>query len=407
MGCSNSSNAGAGAAGLGNGGTTASSGGSGNSSSGGSGNSTTGGAGGSGNASSGGSGTGGIVNAGDKSAKGLAAKLGRTNHFLIGMGNDNDGNNQGTQTFSTLGVTMDLHYLYITAGWSNWVGGGGFVDPIIDTAESHGTTPMVTYYGFDDGSVSELADTAHVQQFWDETAILFQHIAAKNKPILVHFNPDFWGFIQFANAPNGNTAYPAPVKINSRCTDLPDTIAGFGKCIVRMARQIAPKAIIGFHASAWYGWDSGTSVGNFLKACGAGDTDVIVVETSDRDAGCFEAKWPNDGRCAGGCTGCYWPDATYTQHLNWVKTVSQTIGVPALWWQTPFGVPSTTPGGTQDHWRDNRVQYFFGHIANLIAAGGVGAVFGTGAGGQTYITTDNNQFKNAVQAYFAAPTPLP
>jgi hypothetical protein len=42
-----------------------------------------------------------------------------------------------------------------------------------------------------------------------------------------------------------------------------------------------------------------------------------------------------------------------------------------------------------------------------IVAGGLGAAFGVGAGNQTYINTDGNQFRDAVSNYFAAPTMLP
>jgi hypothetical protein len=77
-----------------------------------------------------------------------------------------------------------------------------------------------------------------------------------------------------------------------------------------------------------------------------------------------------------------------------------------MWWQVPFGVPSTTPGGTSGKYRDNRVHYMFSHVPDFIAAGGVGSVWGTGAANQTYITTDGDQFKNAVSAYFANPTAL-
>ena len=78
-----------------------------------------------------------------------------------------------------------------------------------------------------------------------------------------------------------------------------------------------------------------------------------------------------------------------------------------MWWQIPFGVPSDTPGGTAGHYRDNRVHYIFGHIDEFVAAGGLGVAFGTGAGNQTYLTTDGDQFKSAVTGYFAAPVSLP
>jgi hypothetical protein len=48
----------------------------------------------------------------------------------------------------------------------------------------------------------------------------------------------------------------------------------------------------------------------------------------------------------------------------------------------------------------------FSHVDEFIAAGGVGAVFGTGAGNQTDITTDGDQFKRAVTKYYQAPTAL-
>ena len=78
-----------------------------------------------------------------------------------------------------------------------------------------------------------------------------------------------------------------------------------------------------------------------------------------------------------------------------------------MWWQLPLGAPSDSCGGTTGHYRDNRVHHFFGHVDELIAAGGVGAVWGTGAGEQTFIDSDGNQFHDAVSAYFASPVALP
>jgi hypothetical protein len=93
--------------------------------------------------------------------------------------------------------------------------------------------------------------------------------------------------------------------------------------------------------------------------------------------------------------------------LEFSKQISEGLKKPMIWWQTPFGVPSDTPGGTAGHYRDNRVHYVFSHIDEYVAAGGLGCVFGTGAENQTYITTDGGQFQDAVTGYFAAPTPLP
>jgi hypothetical protein len=95
------------------------------------------------------------------------------------------------------------------------------------------------------------------------------------------------------------------------------------------------------------------------------------------------------------------------RHLDWAKAIGDGVGKPIVWWQVPFGVPSATPGGTSGHYRDNRVHYIFSHIGEFVAAGGLGVTFGVGAGNQTYITTDGDQFKSAVTSYFAAPVTLP
>jgi hypothetical protein len=109
--------------------------------------------------------------------------------------------------------------------------------------------------------------------------------------------------------------------------------------------------------------------------------------------------------------GVYWDESNATSpnfHDNqaWVKTMTQGLGMPMMWWQVPFGVPSTTKGGTSGHYRDNRVHYMFSHVQEFIDAGGIGAVFGAGAANQTTPTTDGDQFKNAVAGYFAKPVAL-
>jgi hypothetical protein len=70
-------------------------------------------------------------------------------------------------------------------------------------------------------------------------------------------------------------------------------------------------------------------------------------------------------------------------------------------------VPSTAPGGTPGHFRDNKVHYLFSHVQEFVDAGGLGAAFGTGAEDQTFVTTDGGQLDKAVKAYYAAPVALP
>ena len=78
-----------------------------------------------------------------------------------------------------------------------------------------------------------------------------------------------------------------------------------------------------------------------------------------------------------------------------------------VWWQIPEGVPSSTPGGTDYHYRDNRVHYFLTHPDQLTAVGGLGVVFSGGEIHQTNITTDGGQFQQLDNAYLNSPAVLP
>lgn len=348
----------------------------------------------------------------------VAIKLGRAPNFLIGMGNDLAGADQGynhnLDGAYVLGAPLDLHYAYLVGlpgagGWPDWNTNGSFVNIMTDTAAAHGIVPMFTLYAmaaWGEANVAVLTDDAYMGPYWDGAKLLFERLALFDNPALVHFEPDWWGYAQ---QQSGGDPSALPARVGSLapdCAGLPETVGGMGRCLTRLARTYSPKVVIGFHASRWAGSPEDTAA--FLLAIGAGETDVVVVETLDRDAGCFEEQGPECTRDDG---PWYWDETNQTspnfhEHLAWAKAISDGTGKPLLWWQMPFGVPSDVPGGEPGRYRDNRVRYLFQHIDEFVAAGGVGAVFGTGAGGQTYITTDGDQFKDAVGIYFTEPFPL-
>jgi hypothetical protein len=389
----------------GQGGTAGSSGTSGKGGSGGT--TPTGGTGGTGGSSGSGS--------GKSSAADVARKLGRAPNFLIGMGNDlnNDHSQDGAYT---LGVTMDMHYAYLVGlpgegGWPDWNADGSFVNILTDSADAHGTTPMFSVYGMaahGEANAAVLADPGYMGPYWEQMALLFERLAVFDKPAIVHLEPDFWGFQQ---GQSGGNAAGVRVLIHDHvegCDDQPETLVGLGKCIVQLARTISPKVVLGFHVSRWSGAASGTV--EFLRSVGAAEADFVAIDMLDRDAGCFEAH--TDPACQRNDGPWYWDETNQTspnfhEFLAYSKEISDGLGKPIIWWQIPFGVPSDTPGGTSGHYRDNRVRYIFSHIDEFIAAGGLGAAFGVGAGNQTYIDSDGDQFKDAVSAYYANPFALP
>jgi hypothetical protein len=85
-------------------------------------------------------------------------------------------------------------------------------------------------------------------------------------------------------------------------------------------------------------------------------------------------------------------------------------------WQIPLGnTVMRAENNTNDHYQDNRVDYFFGgnaampesmppvavpaHWSQLAAAHVIGVAFGGGAGGQTGADTDGNNLITKTAAY--------
>jgi len=353
------------------------------------------------------------------SAAELAVLIGRPPNFLIGMGNDlaNDHNQDGA---FRLGTTLDLHYAYLSAylnadkswgSWKDWNAEGSFVNIITDTADAHGVVPMLSLYSMaaaGDGVLAGLSSDVFEKGYWGDVKLLFQRIGIFGKPTLVHFEPDFWAYAEQQSHEDPTTIKVA-LKANAPdCAELSEDLVGMGFCIIKLARMYAPKALIGFHASQWANGDPAATAA-FLKKVGADRTDVIFADLLDRDAGCFEAKV--DPNCQRGGE-FYWDESNtkspnFHEYIAWSKSISSGVGRPMVWWQIPFGVPSDTPGGTADHYRDNRVHYIFSHIQEFVDAGGLAATFGTGTSNQTTPDSDGGEFKDAVAKYFKAPVPLP
>ncbi len=349
-----------------------------------------------------------------KPAAALAMRLRGNNHFLVGLGSDLAPDHDRDGAFR-LGPTLDLHYAYLVGlqgggGWPDWNPNGSFVDIITSSANRHGTTPMFTLYAMaawgEDKEMAALTHDDFMRPYWAGARLLFQRLGASDKPSVVHLEPDFWAYAQQASRDGTHAVHVK--NLVSECAGLTDDLRGMAGCLLQLARRYAPRTAVGFHASRWAGTPASTV--RFFRAIGADKADFVATDMLDRDAGCYEAR--TDPQCQAEQRDPYWDESNTTspnfhQMLAWAKQIHDGVGLPILWWQMPLGVPSSTPGGTSGHYRDNRVRYLFSHVAEFIDAGSVGAVFGTGAEHQTTIDTDGGQFKAAVTSYFANPVPLP
>ena len=347
-------------------------------------------------------------------AAAIAARLGRPSRLLIGLG---EGNSSGQ--IKTQGLRIDFYDRYLTdnsgGSWINYNSpAGAYVDIVAATADKLGAVPMFTLYQMavnGDGNLSMLGNAAQMQTYWQHVVLLFDRLAAYGKPAVVNLEPDFWGYAE-QQAPGGDPRQLfAYVNLTPDCASLPNSVAGVGTCLLQIARAHAPKAVVGFPPSNF--GNSDAQIVAFMTAVGAARADLMIMQTLDRDAGCFE-RIPQPSYCLRGGTGWYWDETNATHpnfkdHFATAKAWRAGIGnLPILWWQTPMGAPAdTAAGGSSRHFRDNRAHYFLSHPAQLTAIGGLGVVFSAGETHQARISSDGLQFQSLLNAYLAAPAPLP
>jgi len=294
---------------------------------------------------------------------------------------------------------------------------GGYARGFFGTAVTNSEFPMITYYqvlpasGAGEGApeVAATNDVAFMQRYIADWRFLLDQVAGLH--VFLHIEPDFWGYAEQVNS--DPHAIPAAVaSANSECSGFENSIAGLGRCMIDMVRRHAPSALVGLHGSGWAtkvdalqnrstSFDvsgEAAKLGAFLSECGATDSDYVVVDASDRDAAWYESQGQDR-----------WWDATnatlpnFHQAFAWAKALAERVGKPIVWWQLPVGNMSL--GNTNQHWQDNRVDYFFDHMDEVAAAHGVAALFGAGDGNQTTPETDGGHLVSRVKAYAAAPTP--
>jgi hypothetical protein len=375
------------------------------------------------------------------------AKAGIADHLLVGYAGDLP---------ATSYADLDIHYQYIagvlapdpacldagrakaagcgTAWWGTWqwdqVPPGQFVRDFVSGWTSAGLTPMLTYYvilpaaqqrlGIVEGTpeVTTAATSAtFMTAYLADFRFLLKQVGTAR--VIIHVEPDFWGYAQHAARAASTDAHGLPAAVATAnptdCAGVENSIAGLGQCLVKMARSYAPNALVSLHGSAWAsGFDcvsntdprldvaaEAVKTADFLAACGAG-ADLVVVDISDRDAGWYQRQSPPRDS---------WLDAhdavlpTFAQAFAWSRALSDRLGKPALWWQVPLGnayVANSCDANGVGAYQDNKLDYFFDHPERVAASGAIGVAFGAGAACQTTPSTDRGRLQSRARALAAA-----
>jgi hypothetical protein len=284
------------------------------------------------------------------------------------------------------------------SGWSTWNPDGSFVTRYVAESRPAGVVPVFSYYmllqskpgGGDElhADLSNLRNAATMKAYWADLRLFFARAAGKS-PVVLHVEPDLWGYVEQAARADEASTVPAVVPDGR-----PQTAAGFAQEIVALRDRLAPNVILAYHLSGWgtrhdivYEKPPDATVrayatrsARFYRSLGA-RFDLSFEDFSDRDAG-FYAKVEGNPKT-------WFRPADFHRHLLYAQTFVRLAGIRMAAWQIPLGnTLMRAMDNTWGHYQDNRVQWLLGaqgraHLRAYAAAGFVAFLFGGGADGTT------------------------
>lgn len=314
----------------------------------------------------------------------------------------------------TGGATWDARYQYLTGGvnfavpnnWTTWNSPPGqFATNYINESVSNGYLPVFTYYQIypsypavgtseAEKDYNNLNNPSTMNAYFADFKLLLDRIRLSGQRVLVHVEPDLWGFLQ-KRSTNPQTISAAVASSGySDVAAYPNTVAGFAKALVGLRDKYAPGAILAYHISPWasLAGDVASNTSSSFDVTGAAQEtagfynqtganfDLLFYDISDRDAGYYASQ---------GQLNRWW-DTSNTSFPNFdrfnqfVSIVTAQTGKRGIIWQVPIGnTLYRSVNNTSHHWQDNRVQYYLGpdnnsELQELADAGIIGLLFGAG-----------------------------
>jgi len=340
---------------------------------------------------------------------------------------------QGDTWMPQSGVAWDYRWQYLAGGvntnhgWETWNPNGTFALNYANEADQHGYIPMFPYYELfqSDGdcngcpenqkNLTNLNTPGVMRAYFQNFALLMQRlgpgtqagIKGFGKTAVVNVEPDFSGGYTVQAVDNGvcfafcdgrgnDPALLRAAVARSGFADVagyPDTYAGFTQALAHLRDLYAPNVLLGYEVSPWATGDDigsdpnpnidaaalGQEVGIFLSK--VGPHELLFNDPLDRDAGQYKAQF-NQDRWWDRLNVKFPNFARWEQFLHATSVADQNR--PVLLWQVPVGNQYfLSENNTDGHFQDNRVEYIFGHIPELIQAGIIGALLGPGNAGNT------------------------
>lgn len=302
-----------------------------------------------------------------------------------------------------------LRYHYLSGGvrtgrsWTSWTkGDGSFVTGFVEDSAAHGFLPVFSLYHLREsapgnameesaGILANLRDAETMNAYWADARTFFERAGATGKRIVLHLEPDIWGYLQRA----GET----------------QLASSFATQFKKLRDELAPNVLLAYHLSTWgTGEDPvfsdpsdaridelAQSSASFFQATGA-KADLVFAEFADRDSGYREAV---DGDGGAG----HWDEGDFVRNARYLARFSSLTSRRVVLWQIPLG-NSELPN-RDGAWRDNKVESLLAGAGGSALrrryadAGVIGLLFGAALPRMTTPASDGGLLERLAAAYYA------
>ncbi|MER6421764.1 RICIN domain-containing protein [Streptomyces sp. NPDC001137] len=245
------------------------------------------------------------------------------------------------------------------------------------------------------GEVKAINRTDLLTRYLNDYRFFLQKIGKTQAAI--DLEPDFWGYVRSLGDPH---QVPAQVKSANPtdCGSQENSATGLAQCLISMAHKYAPNTEAGMHLSC-FDWETNTQACvKSYESFGAKNADFLATDVSDRDAGWYAQP-------AHGGSDHFWNDQKAAATMKFYKTMAESVGKPVVLWQIPVG--NMAQNNTLNHYKDDKVDWFFSHMDQVADAHIAGLFFGPGQQEQTTVESDGGNLINKVIAYHnSGGTPL-
>jgi hypothetical protein len=297
----------------------------------------------------------------------------------------------------------------VPGGWATWNPNGSFVTYYTQESIDNGLTPVFTYYQMrqsapnssqndGDADYNNLQNQGTMAAYYNDLKLFFQRAGSyPNTMIVLHVEPDLWGFLEQRSTGDDAAGVPAQVASTgvAEVAGLPNNVSGFARAVIHLRDLYAPNVVLGYHLSVWGTSNDilysdpdnmtvtnlATRAANFYLSLQA-PFDIAFSEFSDRDAAFKQYVYGDQG-------ASWWSAGDFSRNELFIGRFVSVTHKRMVFWQIPGGTTRMlAQNNTWDHYQDNKVEWLLDdpgrpNMNAYAQAGVVAFLFGRGADGAT------------------------